>query len=138
MNRQGYSLIEALMAMTLFAVGVLALSQSYFGVVRSQMMSRQNELALQCARDRIEEIVNSVSYSDINGTFYPSEDFGDVNGGVTQYEIFNRQIAISDSLNANGTSVIKDITVTVNWQTSGGVRTVFLNSAIARYSDITP
>ncbi len=138
MNRQGYSLLEAVVAMTIFAIGVLALSQSYFGVMRAQVNARNNEVAVQCARDRMEEIVNSVSYSNISGATYPSEDYGDIDNGTSKYENFARTVTIADSTNAIGTSVLKEVTVDVRWQTSGGERDVSLNSVIARFKDLTP
>ena len=138
MNRQGYSLVEALVAMILFAIGILSLSQSYFGIVRAQLTARNHELALNCARDRMEEVVNCLSYSSINSAQFPSEEYGQVDGGAAQYEIFNRNVTIDDSLNAGGTSVLKEITVEVNWQAMGGTRTASLNSVIAAHSDITP
>ncbi len=138
MDRRGYSLIEAVVAMTIFAIGIMALSQSYFGVMRAQVGARTNELAMGCARDRIEEIVNTISYADINSVTYPSEGLGEVDNGASQFSIFDRQVAIDDSLNANNDSVLKEITVTVNWQAGSGPKSVFLNSVIAHHSDITP
>lgn len=138
MNRQGYSIIEAVVAMTIFAVGMLALSQSYFGVMRSQVNARNNELATRCAKDRLEEIVNSMSYTQITDVVYPDEGYGAVNGGEAPYEHFSRDVTISDSLNAIGNSVLKEVMVRVEWQSSTGVRNVTLNTVVANYKDITP
>ena len=136
MNRQGYSIIEALMAMILLSIGVFALVQSYSGITRSYVNSRHQELAVQCARDRMEEIVNSVSYSDIESANYPDENYGEIPGAGGQYEAFARTVAIDDSLNAIGQSVLKEITVQVTWQVPGGTRDVSLNTVVARYKDI--
>jgi len=136
MNNKGYSIVEALMAMTIFTIGVLALANSYMGITRSLVQARNQELETQCARDRLEEIVNTVKYADITGINYPSEDFGDVNGGDSQYAGFSRSVAIRDSLNAIGTSVLKEITITVNWQAVGDTRSTMLNSVIARHKDL--
>lgn len=136
MNRQGYSLLEAVVAMTIFAIGMLALSQSYFGVVRAQVNASNHELATQCARDRIEEIVNSVRYADITSANFPSEDYGQVNAGDPKFDQFQRTVAITDSLNAINQSVLKEITVQVQWQSAAGPRDVSLNTVVARYRDI--
>ena len=136
MNRQGYSILEAVVAMTIFAIGMLALSQSYFGVVRSQVNESNHVPATQCARDRIEEMVNSVRYADITSANFPSEAYGAVNGGDPKYEQFQRNVAIVDSLNAINQSVLKEITVRVQWQTAAGARNVSLNTVVARYQDI--
>jgi type II secretory pathway pseudopilin PulG len=136
MNRQGYSILEAVVAMTIFAVGLLALSQSYFGVMRAQVGARNQELATQCARDRLEEIVNSVSYTSITEGNYPDEDYGEIDGGDPKFEQFARTVAIDDSLNAINQSVLKEVTVRVSWQSVTGTRDVTLNTVIARYRDV--
>ncbi len=136
MNRQGYSILEAVVAMTIFAIGALALSQSYFGVMRAHVTARNHELAMQCARDRMEEIVNTISYGDISEDNYPDESYGDVGGGDSMYETFSRNVSISDSTNTIGLVVLKEITIQVNWQTSQGERNVSLNSVVARRKDI--
>ena len=138
MNRQGYSIIEALVAMTVFAIGMLALSQSYFGVMRAQVNARNHELATQCARDRLEEIINSIKYADISEANYPDEDFGSVNGGDSAFEQFRRSVTIADSTNTIGLSVLKEVTVSVDWQTANGMRDVTLNTVVASYKDIAP
>ncbi len=137
MNRQGYSILEAVVAMTIFAVGILALSQSYFGVVRAHVNSRNNELAVQCARDHMEQIVNSISYTQITEGNFPDEGYGAVGGGADEYTQFSRTVTIADSLNAISESVLKEVTVRVEWQSSSGARDVTFNTVIARYRDIT-
>ncbi len=138
MNRQGYSILEAVVAMTIFAIGILALSQSYFGVVRAQLNARNNELATRCAKDRIEEIVNSRSYAQISEALYVDEDYGEIDDGAKQFEHFSRTVTIDDSLNAINQSVLKEVTVQVAWETSTGTRDVILNTVVARYQDIMP
>jgi type II secretory pathway pseudopilin PulG len=135
-SREGYSILEAVVAMTIFAVGVLALTQSYFGIVRAQVNARNHEIALQLARDRVEMMVNSVRYADIVAANFPDEDFGLVNGGEPAFQHFRRSVAIQDSTNAIGQSVLKEIDVQVEWQASEGMRNVNLNTVIARYKDI--
>ncbi|MCP4547755.1 MAG: hypothetical protein GY835_14940 [bacterium] len=136
MKRDGYSILEAVVAMTLFAIGIMALSQSYLGIMRAQGNARSQETATQCAHDRMEEIVNSMKYSNINTTNYPSEDYGEVNGGSDLFDSFSRSVVIADSLNLLGNSVLKEITVEVKWQAAGGERAVSLNSVIANFKDI--
>ena len=138
MNRQGYSIMEAVVAMTIFALGTLALTQSFFGITRAQVNARNQELATRCAGDRIEEIVNSMSYTAISEATYPDESAGEVNDGESLYEHFSRDVTIADSLNAINQSVLKEVTVTVAWQSSLGQRDVTLNTVIARYKDIQP
>ena len=136
MNRQGYSILEAVVAMTIFAIGMLALSQSYFGVMRAQVGARNHELATQCARDRLEEIVNAVSYATIIEGNFPDEGYGEVDAGDPKFEQFARTVAIADSLNAINQSVLKEVTVRVTWQTVAGTRDVTLNTVVARYRDV--
>lgn len=137
MKRDGYSILEAVVAMTLFAIGIMALTQSYFGIVRAQINAHNHEVAVQCAHDRMEEIVNSMRYADITSTNFPSEDYGAIDGGSESYTAFSRNVAIADSLNTISMSVLKEITVEVKWQAPAGERSVSLNSVIANYKDIT-
>lgn len=136
MNRQGYSILEAMVAMTIFAIGALALSQSYFGVMRAEVGARNQELATQCARDRLEEIVNSLSYATITEGNFPDEGYGEIADGDPKFEQFARTVAIVDSLNAINQSVLKEVTVRVTWQTAAGTRDVTLNTVVARYRDV--
>ena len=137
MKRDGYSILEAVVAMTLFAIGIMALTQSYFGIVRAQVNAHNHEVAVQCAHDRMEEIMNSMRYADISGANFPSEGYGSIDGGADAYTAFSRNVAIADSLNTINMSVLKEITVEVKWQAPSGERSVSLNSVIANYKDIT-
>jgi len=138
MNNRGYSIMEALVAMILFSIGAMALAESYFGVMRAQVNARNHETALQLARGRMEEIINTMRYADIATANYPDENYGQVDGGASEYTTFARDVTIADSLNTLGQSVLKEITVTVSWQGVGQIRSVTLNSVVARYKDIQP
>jgi len=138
MNRSGYSILEAIIAMSIFAIGILALSHSYFGIMRAQVNARHQELATQCARDRMEEIVNCLSYSQITEANFPDEGYGEVDGGSLMYQKFSRDVEIVDTLNQSGVSVMKEISITVAWETSDGTRNLTLNSVVAKYKDIKP
>jgi type II secretory pathway pseudopilin PulG len=137
MNNRGYSILEALVAMILFAVGILALSQSYYGIMRAQLIARENEVATQLARERMESIVNAVDYADVTEANFPSEDFGEINGGDSTYAQFSRAVTVVDSTNAIGQSVLKEIIIQVGWETPAGERSVTLNSVVARHRGIT-
>jgi len=116
----------------------MALAESYFGVMRAQVNARNHETALQLARGRMEEIINTMRYADIATANYPDENYGQVDGGASEYTTFARDVTIADSLNTLGQSVLKEITVTVSWQGVGQIRSVTLNSVVARYKDIQP
>jgi hypothetical protein len=84
----------------------------------------------------MEQISSSLRYSAINEINFPDEDYSEIGGGNEEFAGFRRIVAISDSLNAMGNSVIKEITVRVEWHDGGDVRNVELKSCISRFKDV--
>lgn len=129
----GFTLIETLIAMTLFSIGVLALAQVQFAATRNATSSKRTSTASALASDRLEEIVFGPSFAAITEANYPEEDYGDVDHGDDRYKNFKRGVTVADSLNIAGTISMKTVTVTVNWQAANGERTVQLQSRVARF-----
>ena len=136
-NEKGMSLVEILVGMTVFAIGLLGLSHSMFGVMHANITSKNTVKATNLAHQRIENIMSSIRYDSINTTNFPNEDYGQIGGGAVEYKKFKRSIAIADSTNALGNSVLKEITVKVEWVQQGGTRNVELSSSISRFKDIS-
>lgn len=136
MDNRGMTLVEIMVGMTVFAVGLLGLSRVLFSVMHSNVTSKNTVIATNLAHQRMEQISSSLRYSAINATNFPSEDYGDIGGGVEEFAQFRRNVAISDSINVIGNSVIKEVTVRVEWRAQGGVRDVELKSCISRFKDI--
>ncbi|UCF05382.1 MAG: prepilin-type N-terminal cleavage/methylation domain-containing protein [bacterium] len=135
-NDDGMTLVEVLVGMMIFAIGLLGLSRVTFQVMRANMQSRHTVVATNLAHQRMEQIMSSTRYGSITEANFPDEDYGQVNGGASDYAIYSRSVAIADSLNSLGNSVLKEITVRVEWNESGRTRNVELNSSISKFKDI--
>lgn len=135
-NQDGMTLIEILVGMTIFAIGLLGLSRVTFQVMHANLSSRKTVIATNLAHERMEQLVSVTRYGTIVANNFPDEDYGQVNGGSPDYTGFRRTVAIADSLNALGNSVMKEITVRVEWRESGKTRDVQLRSSISRFKDI--
>lgn len=129
----GFTLLETLVAMTLFAIGILGLAQVQFAASRSAVGSRQASTAALLASDRLEECLATPSFANITEATYPEEDYGDVAGGDARYEQFARSVVVRDSLDVAGRVALKTLTVRVAWETVRGERDVVLSSCVARY-----
>jgi type IV pilus assembly protein PilV len=129
----GFTLLETLVAMTLFAIGILGLTQVQFAASRNTMMSKQTSTASFLASDRLEEMVHGASFAGITEAAYPEEDYGDVAGGDERYTRFKRTVAVRDSTDIAGRIAMKTVTVQVSWEALRGERHVDLTSRVARF-----
>ncbi len=135
-DEKGSSLVEILIGMTIFAVALLGLSHSMFGVMNADITSKNTIKATNLAHQRLEHVMSSLRYDSINMTNYSNEEYGQISGGAREYQKFKRSVTITDSTNALGFSVLKEITVKVEWVEQCGTRNVELNSSISRFKDI--
>jgi prepilin-type N-terminal cleavage/methylation domain-containing protein len=136
-NREGMTLVEVMVGMTIFAIGLLGLSQVMFGVFRSNMASKNVGVATNLAHQKLEQIMSSTRYGAINTSNFQDEDYGQIGGGASEYQKFRRTVAIADSTNALGNSVMKEITVRVEWRERGKLRDIELHSSICRFKDVS-
>lgn len=135
-SREGMTLIEVLVGMTIFAIGLLGLSRVMFQVMHSNLRSKHTVVATNLAHQRMEQILGATRYDSITEIVFPVEDFGQVNAGNEDYTKFRRTVTVVDSLNALGNSVLKEITVRVEWNEMGNTRNVEIRSGISRFKDI--
>jgi prepilin-type N-terminal cleavage/methylation domain-containing protein len=132
-QQDGFTLVETMVAMTLFAIGVLALAQVQFAASRNTMKAKLTTVASGLASDRIEQVVYGPAFGEITEGNYPDEDYGEVEGGDERYARFRRSVAIDDSLDLAGRVALKTVTVQVTWADINGQRNVELSSRIARF-----
>lgn len=132
-SRGGFTLIETLIAMTLFSLGVLALAQVQFAASRNVTSSKRTTTASALASDRLEEIVYGPSFTAMTHANYPDEDYGHVARSDSRYKNFKRSVVVADSLNIANVICMKTVTVTVAWQAANGERSVQLQSRVARF-----
>jgi prepilin-type N-terminal cleavage/methylation domain-containing protein len=131
-NNAGMTLVEILVAMTIFAVGVLSLTRVMFQAMHSNLRSKHVVVATNLAHQRMEQVLSSMRYDNITATAFPTEDYGAIEGGSSDYSFFRRAVAIADSVDALGTSVMKEVTVRVEWRDNN----MEIHSSISRFKDI--
>ena len=135
-SNAGMTLVEILVAMTIFAVGVLSLTRVMFQAMHSNMRSKHVVVATNLANQRMEQILSSTRYDNITAAAFPTENYGTIEGGKPDYSPFRRAVAIADSVDALGTSVMKEVTVRVEWRDNGTARNTQIRSSISRFKDI--
>lgn len=59
----GFSLLEVVIAVSIFAVGILAVASMQIATIKSNTSATGNTRAIECASDRVERLM-SLSYSD--------------------------------------------------------------------------
>ena len=124
---------RALIALSIFAIGVLALAQVQFAASRSNGSARRNSTAALLAQDRLEQCVHASRFDDITPASFGSESYGSVNHADPRYKNYQRTVTIADSLDITGRASLKTITVRVDWRSLQGQREVKLASRVARY-----
>jgi Tfp pilus assembly protein PilV len=129
-------IVEILVAMTIFAVGVLSLTRVMFQAMHANVRSKHVVVATNLAHQRMEQILSSMRYDAITAAAFPTENYGTIEGGSSDYSFFRRAVAIADSVDALGTSVMKEVTVRVEWRDNGRTRNMEIHSSISRFKDI--
>jgi type II secretion system protein I len=115
-NETGFTLIEVLMAMAIFAIGILAVGSMQIAAMNGGASARRSTDAATIAQDQIEKIIAG-NYDDLAA---PADAV--VNG---RYSL-NWAVA-EDDLNGDGNNDAKNVTVTVTWPDQGGDRSFNLD-----------
>lgn len=108
MNNRGFSLIELLVAVTILAIGLLALAGLQITAIQGNSFGNTISQATALAEDRIEEIRN-MAYDDIVFASNPDIE-ANVDGTIYTRETFvETDTPLPD---------LKRVAVTVRWQTN--------------------
>ncbi len=142
-NEQGFTLIEALMAMVILVVGIFAVMGTTGTVMDKNENSRKSSIAMTLAQDKIESIkgvsqawlldgadgldspglVGGVWTADAGGETIDAEGNAAVAGST-----YDRTWTITDIATEN---FLFDVSVTMTWQ-DNGTKTLQLNTQITQ------
>jgi prepilin-type N-terminal cleavage/methylation domain-containing protein len=112
MGMQGFTLIEILIAIAIFSIGILAVSAMQMTSVKGNASARRITEATALAENRIERLLElSYDHNDLNPALNPHQ------ATSGPYEI-NWTVTESD-LDADGINDSKTVSVTVNWTYKG-------------------
>lgn len=121
LQQDGFTIMELVIAMGLFAVGLLGMAMLTSGLITHNLTARHHSIAIQLARNRIEAFRQD-SYSEIvDGTELKVNASGDSGEGI-----FSRVVEVEE----NDGPAYKQVTVTVSWQIKG-THSVTLCSIVA-------
>ncbi len=112
-RKEGFTLIEILVAIGLIAVGILSFSLNTIGVMQGNYISGNYTIATSLAQDKMEELLAQTSFTDVDNCTNPPDQDITATGGTGG--INDRCWKIADpnpSLGAN----LKQIDVTVSWR----------------------
>ena len=105
-NKRGYMLLEALIAIAIFALGFMAVSTLVFSAARNNTSGNILTQANMFAREKMEELKSKTDLTELDTSEAPE----------TVGNIFTRTWTASDPL-ATGTS--RQIKVVVSWMRKG-------------------
>jgi type IV pilus assembly protein PilV len=110
----GFSLIEVMMALTVFAVGMLAISSLQIATINSNARSRRSMEAVTIAQQQVEALITADYDSVVD------------NPGPTT---INNRYDVSWDVVAEVLNT-KDVDLTVSWDEDGGQRSVVLSCVL--------
>lgn len=124
-NRNGFSLVEVMVSLTLLGVVIMALSGTAARYAHGVSTSGARAVAIQMANDRIEEIQLHPRYGDLGTVFSGSEL--DVNGvrDAMRTTIVRRMVDTLD------TGIVDRTVVTVEVHHPGLLQTVSRTAVVA-------
>ncbi len=124
-SRDGFTLIEVLVALLILSVGLLGIAGLTVGIIRGDFFSKNITSATVIAQTQLETVENT-GYINANTTNFPSSAASVSMGGVN----FSRTTTITDNSPATN---VKTISVTVAWnEANNAARSVSLQTILAQ------
>ena len=114
-DKNGYMLIEALIAIAIFSVGFMAVATLVFSSSQNNISGNRLTQANMFAREKMEQLKSKTDLTELDTSAAPE----------TVGSIFTRTWTASDPL-AHGTS--REIQVTVSWVHKGENRSVVMKT----------
>lgn len=112
-NENGFSLIEILISLTIFAVGLLAISSLQIGSINSNAKARRSVEAVSVAQEQVETLMTSI-YSDVN-----------TSGPIS----VNNRYSVAWTVAAPVENT-KDVALAVSWPEGTETRSITINFTI--------
>ena len=119
----GFTIIEVLIGISIFAIGMLAVARMQYYTVRNTTVGNLTSQATMLAHQKMEEI-KAMNFDDLDALASPVVENG-LDGEGNPGGIYNRTTTIAVALGTHA----RQITVDVQWNAAhGGDRTVEVNS----------
>jgi type IV pilus assembly protein PilV len=125
-SESGFSLIEVLIGISIFAIGMLAVARMQMYSVRNTTVGNVTSQATMLAHQKMEEI-KTTRFADLAAL--EEENNLDEDGNTGTGGIFNRTTTITAPLDADLALHARQVQVQVQWNAAhGGNRTIAINS----------
>ena len=121
-NERGFSLIEVMIALVIFSIGILAVAQLQFWNIRNNTTGNITTMATLLARQKMEELKSQADVTTLNSD---ADADNPINADGNAGGIFTRTWTVSNPL---GGSTSRHLAVTVSWSRQGQNRSVVLTS----------
>lgn len=120
----GFSLVESIIATVLLVIGIISLMRVCAVGISSEAEIEERAIALSLANEKMEDIKNTTFGSISIGTSTET-------GSDLGFDFITSRV--TDVSNYEGESDLKDIKITVSWETKGGTDSVELQTLIANF-----
>ncbi len=118
----GFTLVEVMMAIAIFAIGIMAVAKMQYWNVRNNTTGNMMTQATQLARAQIEALKNTSDVTTLTDGTDPNNPI-DVEGNPGG--VYTREWTVTNPLGGNTS---RRIVVTVSWRRKGQDRSVVLTS----------
>lgn len=119
-RQQGFSLIEVVIALAIFSIGILAIAQLQISAVRNNTNGNLATQATMLAEAQIEYLKNTSAVTLLADGVETGIDQSGASGGI-----YTRTTTIANPL---GGDFSRQIQITVQWQRNGRTRRVVLKT----------
>jgi type IV pilus assembly protein PilV len=126
---EGFTLIEVMMSIAIFAIGILAVAGLHYWTTRNNTTGEVMTQATMLARSQIETLKQQADVAPLaTGTVVDPGNPIDANGDPGG--IFTRQWTVTDPFGGGYTANLRQVQVTVSWNRLGQNRSVVMTSIV--------
>jgi type IV pilus assembly protein PilV len=122
-NHRGFTLLEVLIAVSIFSIGLLAVASMQISAISGNRLGNELSLATFLAQEQVETLKSA----DFNSATLAIGNYADPNNPIdetgTNGGIFNRSWVV-----AANTTFSRSVTVTVNWPQGAPAHSVVLTT----------